>query len=271
MRLILLLLVHVLSQASTGATPDAVATRLESARQTFYAAVDDARSELVATIDAKLEQAQRVGALEPVEELTQQKDAFAKQDVLPTSVSTRSFQRKVTVALQTLKKEFESGIRSFVQLGMIEDAKRVREELKSFEESPINRGNWGVAKYSITSGAGEFKQFANRVRAYPNRKYVWEDISPNWPIKRFAPVPGGKTEPIRLTVTSPGWVLVAISNEEPEKVRGYLEEHSWQATAYAFSYNAKGKTPMAIYRKQLPKGEHVIPRANFSGPVLLVP
>lgn len=265
------LLMLAMAATSFADEADVIATRLESARQEFFAAIDVARAEVITALEAELQQARNDGSLEPVEALTKEKKAFTKQGIFPTSVSTRTFQRKVAIALRPLKKEFDAGIRVYVQQGKIEDAKRLREELKSFEDSPLNRSNWGVAEYTIGSGAGAFKPFTNRARAFPNRTYVWGDVSPSWPIKRFAPVGGGRSQPIKISIKSPGWVFMAVSNEESKKVNAYIEQHSWQLTPYAFSYNARGKTPMVIFRKQLSNGDHTLPRVGFAGPVLLAP
>lgn len=271
MKPLLLLLTLLVAPAAFGDEVDAVVTGLESARQTFFADVDDARAEVIATIDSELKRAQREGDLESFDTLTVHKHAFVKQGIIPPSVNTRAFECKLATGLRPLKKAFDAGIRTYVQQGKIEDAKRLREELKAFEDSPLNRSNWGVAEYTIASGASDLKPFVNRARAFTNRGYVWGDISTAWPLKRFAAVAGGKSVPIRISVTSPGWAFIAISNEEPQKVRDYVAKHSWQSTAYAFSYNARGKTPMVIYRKQLVKGDHVLPRVNFAGPILLSP
>lgn len=244
---------------------------LESARQTFFSKVDDARGEVISGLDKKIETAKRSGDLDMVVSLTEERQAFVKQGSFPASINSRTFEREVAAALRSLTRQFDAAIRVYVQAGRIDEAKQLREELQSFKDSPLNRVNWGVAEYTIVSGAGSFKPFANGERAFPNRSYVWRDVSPTWPVKQFAPVPGGKTASINISITSPGWVLIAISNEDPKTVEAYLSKNSWQPTGFSFSYNARGKTPMAIYRKQLPKGDHAFPRLNFSGPVLLSP
>ena len=271
MKLYLLSLILLIQQASLADEADPVGIRVESARQKFFAAVNDAREEVVVILDKKLNAAKRAGVIAPVEALTKEKQNFTEQGVTPSSVNTRTFRRRISIAVRSLKKEFETGIKSYVQEGKLEDAKRLREELKSFEESPLIRSSWGVAKYTVVSGAGTFVPFADRVKAFPNRNYVWGDVSPAWPLKQFAPVSGGGRDPIQITVKSPGWVFIAIGNEEPERVSVYLKQFSWQSTPYAFSYSVRGKTPMHIYRKQISKGDHVLPRVNFAGPVLLAP
>ncbi|MCA9015786.1 MAG: hypothetical protein KDA77_10685 [Planctomycetaceae bacterium] len=271
MKLLRLSFMFLLLQSASAQNADIDSSKIESTRQAFFAAVDDARTEVIEEFDKKIRNARSAGDLETVESLTTEKQEFTKRGTTPLSVNMLAFRRKLSSALRTLKHNFEEAIKKAGQQGKIDEATRLRDELQSFEESPLNSTSWGSADYKIQSGAGDFQPFTNRARAYTNRIYVWNDISPTWPLKQFAPVTGGKRVPIQIAVTSPGWVFIAFSQGDPTQVETYLKHHSWQPTAYAFSYSAAGKTQMRIFRKHLPVGEHVIPWFNFSGPVLIKP
>lgn len=271
MKLLLLFFVFLFLQTASAQEADVISSQVETARQVYLAKIDDARVEVIAVLDKKIRDAQQSGVLETVERLTTEKEEFTKDGTTPSSIKMRTFNRKVSTALLTLKREFKVVIKRLVQQGKIEEAKHLRDELKTFEDSPLNRSNWGIADYKIQSGAGAWQPFSNRVRAFTNRVYVWNDISPSWPLKQFAPVAGGKQVPIQIDVSSPGWVFIAFSTGDKASVATYLTDHSWQPTPYTFSYNAHGKTTMRIFRKQLSVGEYAIPRINFSGPVLLKP
>ncbi|WP_298865738.1 hypothetical protein [uncultured Gimesia sp.] len=272
MNLLRITFVFFVLHSASAQEPDVTSSKMESTRQVFLAEVDDARLKVIAQLDNKIRNAQRTGVLETIERFTTEKEEFTNNGTNPSSVNMRVFQRKVSLALLALKRDFEDAIKKSVKQGKIEEAQSLRDELKTFEDSPLSRSNWGFAEYKVESGAGAWRPFTNGARAYTNRSYVWNKISPEWPLKQFAPLSvGRKQTQIKITVTSPGWVFIALSQGDQAQVSAYLTRHSWQPTPYAFSYISNGKTSMRIFRKQLLVGEHVILRYNFSGPVLLKP
>ena len=271
MKLLRLILVFIIIQSAAAQESGDSSLQLESTKQVYLAAIKDARAEVIAVLDKKILAAQRTGVLETVNLLTTEKKEFTKNGTTPSSVNMRTFHRKTSIALRTLKREFEATIKKTVQQGRLAEAKRLKDELKTFEDSPLNRSNWGIAEYKLKSGAGEWQPFANNVRAFPNKTYVWSDISPAWPVKQFAPVAAGSKTPIEIDVTSPGWVFIAAYEGDTSQVEKFLKPNAWQLTPYVFSYNSRGKQLMHIYRKQLVVGKYDIPRLNYAIPVLLKP
>lgn len=271
MNLLRFALVFFVLQSASAQEPDAISSEMESTRQVFLAEVDDARAEVISELDKKIRSAQSTSNLEAVKRLTTEKQEFMKNGTTPPSVNMRAFRRRLSGALRTLKSKFEDAIKKAGQLGRIEEAKSLRAELKKFEDSPLSRLSWGIADYKVESGTGDWQPFTNRALAFTNRTYVWNDISPSWPLKQFAPIVAHRQTPIKIAVTSPGWVYIAFFQGDKAQVTTYLTPNSWQRTHYVFSYNSGGKKLMHIFRKQLPVGKYVIPRVNKSVPVLLKP
>ncbi|QDU48076.1 hypothetical protein [Gimesia panareensis] len=250
---------------------DAEPPQMEVTRQAYYAAIDDARAEVFAALDKKMQAARRAGDLKSLERITAEKNRFIKKGTFPASINETTLNHKISLALLKLKNEFKDAIKEAVKQGNRETAARLRKELKSFEDAPWQRSSWGFADYKVLSGAEDWQPFANKARAYTNRGYVWIDIPPACPLKQFTPVVGGKNTPLQIHVTSPGWVFIAFSQGNQDQVQAYLARHAWQPTPYTFAYNADGGTSMRIFRKQLTAGEYEIPRINFSGPFLVKP
>ena len=250
---------------------DSEPAQVEVARQACFAAMDDVRAEVITELDKKIQAARRAGDLKSIERITAEKNRFIKQGTIPASINETALNHKISLALLALKNEFNDAIKESVKQGNRETAKRLREELKSFEAAPWQRSTWGFADYKVLSGAEDWQPFANKARAYTNRGYVWTEIPPACPLKQFTPVAGGNNTPLQIQVTSPGWVFIAFSQGNQDQVQAYLAQHAWQPTPYTFAYNADGGTSMRIFRKQLTAGEYEIPRINFSGPFLVQP
>ncbi|MEQ8633555.1 hypothetical protein [Gimesia maris] len=250
---------------------DAELAQAEVARQAYFAAIDDARAEVAADLEKQIQTAQSTGDAKLIQQLTAGKKEFIQKGTVPSSINEVALNHKFSLALLSLKRGFTDVIKEFVKEGKLEEAARLREELKTFEQAPLKLCIWGYADYKIQSGAGDWQPFANKVRAFTNRGYVWTDISPSCPFKQFTRITGGKKTAIQIKVSSPGWVFIAFSRGDKDDVDTYLAEQAWQPTPYTFAYNAGGGTTMQIFRKQLTVGEHEIPWFNFSGPILLKP
>ena len=248
-----------------------VDSEIVAAKEKFNAQIALERNELIKQLHAKLEFAKRRGILELVESVEKEIEDFESNGKLPTVVSVSRFESSVARAVNKLELAYKRSIKKYVQDGLTDDARFLREEFVAIKKDPLNRPSFSDAVLEISSGANPLQPFANRKRAFTNRSYVWGDVPPGFKLKKFAQGKGGSQEPVNIEVKSAGIVYIAMSSEDKENVASFLQQHGWEPTEHRFSYNARGKTVMYVYRKLLAAGKYKIPRVNFSGPTILSP
>jgi len=252
-------------------TPASIEAELDVAKSRFADEINSAKQQLQQQLQAKLDFATRRGSLELVETVTEESKKFIADGTLPTIVSTSGFQRGVDAALARLEKAYENAIRLYVQEGMLDDARFLREEYAAIRDSATGLQSMPTAEIEIISGAAKFQPFANGTRAFTNRRYVWGDIPDDFPLKRFAAVEGGGTKVIHINLKTAGMVYIAFSTEAQLPAAQFAKASKWEPAELTFSYNAQGKVKMFVLQKFLRAGEYRFPRIGFAGPVFLLP
>ncbi len=109
--------------------------------------------------------------------------------------------------------------------------------------------------------------FKNDARAYSNRKYIWKNIPEDFPLKKFAQVPGGGRASLTATVTKSGYIYITSATADND----VLTKAGWKKTSHIINYTDSGFSEMSVYRKFVEKGEFVINRLSWQGPILLLP
>lgn len=257
-----------LAQEPTAASIEA---ELDAAKSRFDDEIKSAKQQLQQQLNEKLDFATRRGSLELVETVSEQLKIFVADGTLPTIVSTSSFDRVVNASLSRLEKAFENAIRFYVQQGMLDDARFLREEYAAIRDSATGSLSMPVAEIEIVSGSARFQPLSNGARAFTNRRYVWGDIADDFPLKRFSAVEGGGTKTIHVKLKTTGLVYVAFSTEDQVPVAQFAKINKWAPTELTFSFNAKARRKMFVLQKVLRPGEYRFPRIGWSGPVFLLP
>lgn len=251
--------------------PESIEAELDAAKSRFDDEINSAKQKLQQQLQEKLDFATRRGFLELAETVTEQSKKFIDDGTLPTIVSTSGFERGVDVALARLEKAYENAIRLYVQEGMLDDARFLREDYAAIRDSASELKSIPAAEIEIISGAAKFQPFANGTRAFTNRRYVWRDIPDDFPLKRFAAIEGGGTNVVHINLKTDGMVYIAFSTEAQLPAAQFARANKWEPTELAFSYNAQGKTRLFVLQKFLRAGEYRFPRIGFAGPVFLLP
>ncbi|MEM9345195.1 MAG: hypothetical protein AAGB26_01130 [Planctomycetota bacterium] len=258
-------------------TEDPVADRLEKARQQHADSVEEARSRLADDIEKVLERVStNSGApvderLEEIKTLKKIRATFVDEGIVldhsRLRLHIKRYQRQIDSAHNRMVVAFKDAAKAYGRINNLELAEAVLQELEAF------RSEWEKnAEVESVTGASSFLRFANQVKAYNNRNYVFIDIPEDLPLGRFAQIAGGGEDPLTIKVAKGGWLYIAVRDKKhPGNVApAYLKKEEWEATDWTFAYSDPNKTRLRIYRKHVASGTLKIPRLNWPGPFVLV-
>lgn len=111
---------------------DLVQGRIDEAIDDFKSTAAEARDQVLIALKSAADRAQRTGDLEKLTEIQRQKIAFASFGIVPTTVSTDPFDRRMAMARKRLAASYESAVESFTRLGTIDAARQMQQDLDSF-------------------------------------------------------------------------------------------------------------------------------------------
>ena len=264
--LVLLLLV-----SQSAATPEDVVANYEEA-------VIEAGDELVKELQRRREAARVAVELKQFEEITQQIYAFQDQATIPDSPAAKPYERRVERAAKVLERDYLQLAAAASRDGDVEAATQLKRQLESFQQSGQLPPGTLKARQKFRESLAEFETGGRKIgtltedeQAFSNRGYTWTNVKSTLPLMHHLVVAGGDRSPITLQVTKPGWVYVAISEENREETLLRLQRDGWTPLAGGFAYSTRPPTPMAIDRKRFETGPATIERLNWSGPIPLLP
>lgn len=114
---------------------DPILTQLEEAVASFEDASKTSRSLVLKGLDSAIARAQASGDLATLKAIQNERDAFTASGILPTSVSTRTFERRMAIARRQLESAYESAVRDYTRNGNIESAELILEEFDRFKQN----------------------------------------------------------------------------------------------------------------------------------------
>ncbi len=98
---------------------DPVEEKLEQARLEYGRELERQRTVLLDLLQKKEDTARSAGKVQLVEQIKKDREAFEKDEVLPTSVSVEPYKRGVKAAKAKLKTALESAVREYLQARLI--------------------------------------------------------------------------------------------------------------------------------------------------------
>lgn len=123
---------------------DPILARLEAAKAEHAKAIDEARTRLMAAVDARLKTLTGKGDLKAVESVTEIRKSLEDDGQLPDGVTDPFVRNAVTtrdraagLANTKLQRAFEEAIRDYTKASKLDEAKAVQAEFESFLELSV--------------------------------------------------------------------------------------------------------------------------------------
>jgi hypothetical protein len=131
----ILLSVALIGFAGSVFADDPILTQLEEAVVGFEDASKASRSLVLKAFDSALARAQASGDLATLKAIQNERNAFTTSGILPTSISTRTFERRMAIARRQLESAYEAAIRDYTRNGNVESAELILNEFERFKEN----------------------------------------------------------------------------------------------------------------------------------------
>lgn len=110
---------------------------IDKAIEDFKLTAREAREQLLASLEAAAQRAQRTGDLEKLIQIQCEQSEFDSLGMMPTTVSTSRFDRRMKAARKRLSASYESAVENFTRLGMIDAAKKAQQDLDTFRQQGL--------------------------------------------------------------------------------------------------------------------------------------
>lgn len=107
---------------------------IDKAIEDFKLTARETRQQLLASLEAAAQRAQRTGDLEKLIQIQSEKPEFDSLGMMPTTVSTSRFDRRMKAARKRLSANYESAVENFTRLGTIDAAKKAQQDLHTFRQ-----------------------------------------------------------------------------------------------------------------------------------------
>lgn len=116
---------------------EVILKQIDTAIEDFKSVAKEAHRQLLMSLESAVSRAQRNGDLEKLNQIEAEKSAFDIFGVVPASVSTNAFDRRMTTARNRLVASYESAIESLTRLGTVDAAREAQQDLNSFRTNGL--------------------------------------------------------------------------------------------------------------------------------------
>ena len=121
--------------------------------------------------------------------------------------------------------------------------------------------------FSVEGSGFVMATLDNSATAFGNRRYVWQQVPPQFRGWKYTQTRGGVFARMTLKAKQDGPIYAATAT-----VQKGIDMTGWEETDLRFHYTDKGRTVMFVFRKQLSTDDEiVVPQGNWSGTIVLVP
>jgi len=114
---------------------DQTQKKLDAALESYDSSVDDAAQHLLKSLDIERDSAQRRGALDTLQTIDSEIEAFKSDFELPKSVSTKAYERSTQRAIVRLQAAYENAIRDYTKSDNIPLATQLQKELDDLRKN----------------------------------------------------------------------------------------------------------------------------------------
>lgn len=128
----LVLVLVTLASARAVLADDPVLAEVDDAVAQFEASVSESRVLLITALESAVARTQKTGDLSALKAVQKERDDFVSAGALPTSVSTRVYERRLALARRQLESAYEAAVRQYTRDGNVSSAEIIQDELESF-------------------------------------------------------------------------------------------------------------------------------------------
>lgn len=125
-------------QAANG-DKNVIQGHIDQAVSDFRAIAEQSRKLVLEDLDSAADRAHRTGHFETLTLIRQERADFESFGVVPTSLPTDTFDRRMANARKRLRASYRAAIESFTRAGNIDAAMKTQRELKNFQQDGLVR------------------------------------------------------------------------------------------------------------------------------------